>query len=85
MTSANKEFPRGFERKILCKIFGARFINGRWRIRTNYELRNLYGKPDIVGEIKANRIRWIGQMEMAKWSRVEMYENRAVKRFSGES
>jgi hypothetical protein len=37
--------------------------NGTWRPRTNKETADLYNEPDIVTEIKRNRLRWIGHVE----------------------
>jgi hypothetical protein len=49
-----------FERKVLRKIYGLVCDNGRWRIRHNSELCQVFGEPDIVKEIKARRVRWLG-------------------------
>ncbi|PSN42802.1 hypothetical protein C0J52_20540 [Blattella germanica] len=35
---------------------------GRWRIRYNSELYKIFNEPDIVKEIKARRIRWLGHL-----------------------
>lgn len=51
-----------FENKILRKIFGPTFEKGEWRIKHNKEIRDLYKEPDIVGEIKSGRLRWIGHI-----------------------
>lgn len=29
----------------------------------NKKIRDLYDKPNIVGEIKSNRLRWLGHVE----------------------
>ncbi|PSN29914.1 hypothetical protein C0J52_23870 [Blattella germanica] len=34
-----------------------------WRIRTNIELQGLFGQPDIVVEIKQDRIKWAGHIQ----------------------
>jgi hypothetical protein len=41
--------------------------------RNNQELRNMYGKPDIIAEFKSKRLEWLGHV-------VIMEENRTVKR-----
>jgi hypothetical protein len=46
-----------FGRKILRKICGPICDNGRWRIRYNNELCQLFGEPDIISEIKARRVK----------------------------
>jgi AAA+ ATPase superfamily predicted ATPase len=52
--------------------------NGTWRPRTNEETADLYKEPDIVTEIKRNRLRWIGHVE-------RMEDSRSVKKiFKGK-
>uniref|UniRef100_A0A146MAV6 Uncharacterized transposon-derived protein F52C9.6 n=1 Tax=Lygus hesperus TaxID=30085 RepID=A0A146MAV6_LYGHE len=63
LTAANERLLNCWERKVLRKIFGAICENGTWRIRTNAELRRLYGEPDIVAFIKRGRCRWLGHVE----------------------
>ena len=41
-----------FERKVLQCIFGAKQENGKWRKRYNYELYEIFNKPNIVNYIK---------------------------------
>jgi hypothetical protein len=41
-----------WERKVLRKIFGPICVAGKWRRRTNEEVKQLYGELDIVIEIK---------------------------------
>lgn len=50
-----------FENKILRKIFGLVWDSGKWRVRTNNELRELYREPYITGIIKS-RLRWTGHV-----------------------
>lgn len=52
-----------WERKILRRIYGPKIENGEWRIRTNEEVLELYGQPDIIQEIKSARLRWLGHIE----------------------
>ncbi|KAJ4439417.1 hypothetical protein ANN_07541 [Periplaneta americana] len=51
-----------WERKILRKIYGSKYENGHWRIRYNTELKTQYKSPDIVAEIKARRLEWLGHV-----------------------
>jgi hypothetical protein len=60
-------------KKILRKIFGAKKEGNEWRIRNNQELRNMYGQPEIIGDIKSKRLGWEGHV-------VRMEEDRMVKR-----
>jgi hypothetical protein len=50
------------ERKVLRKIYGPICDNGRWRIRYNNRLYQLFGEPDIINEIKSRRVRWLGHL-----------------------
>lgn len=62
------------ERKVLRKMLGpVRREDGSWRVRKNRELEELFGEANILGEIKAHRLRWLGHVE-------RMEEDRAVKR-----
>jgi hypothetical protein len=82
----DEEFLRRWERKILRQIFGAVRDGENWRIRTNEELRSLYKKPDIVNEIKSNRLRWLGhvvRMPEEKCPRKVFYENPGGRRLKG--
>ncbi|XP_054285599.1 uncharacterized protein LOC129002085 [Macrosteles quadrilineatus] len=36
--------------------------DGVWRIRHNRELRELFKDPDIIGEVKSRRLRWVGHI-----------------------
>jgi hypothetical protein len=72
LTVADEELLRRWERKILRKIYGAVNDNGQWRIRENEEIKALYNKPYIVGDIKSSRLRWLGHVE-------RMAEDRVVK------
>jgi hypothetical protein len=58
---------------VLRKIFGSVRENGTWRPRTNKEIADLYKEPDIVTEIKRNRLRFIGHVE-------RMEKTRSVKK-----
>jgi hypothetical protein len=49
-----------------------------WKIRNNQELRNMYGQPDIIAEIKSKRVEWLGHV-------ARMEENRMLKRVLEEN
>lgn len=51
-----------WERKILRKIFGGKKVDGIWERRTNKELQEMYSEADIIGVVKAQRIRWLGHL-----------------------
>jgi hypothetical protein len=51
---------RVFENRVLRRIFGPkREVDRSWRKLHNDELHNLYSSPNIVGLIKARRLRWV--------------------------
>lgn len=51
------------ERKILRIIYGQKKNEeGEFEIRTNGELRRLFGKANIIGVVKSKRIRWDGHV-----------------------
>jgi hypothetical protein len=60
-------------RKIVRKIFGAKKEGIELKIRNNQELRNMYGQPEIIGDIKSKRLGWEGHV-------VRMEEGRMVIR-----
>jgi len=41
-------------------MYGPVVEQGKWRIRTNGELRALYTDLDIAADIKKKRLEWIG-------------------------
>ncbi|KAI5633037.1 hypothetical protein NE865_14255 [Phthorimaea operculella] len=62
------------ERKIFRKILGpTQREDGTWRSRKNLEMEQLISEPNIIGEIKSARLRWLGHVE-------RMGEDRAAKR-----
>ena len=63
-----------FERKVLRRIFGpTKERDGKWRIKTNYELDELIRHKNIINHIKAQRLSWFGHLH-------RMPEERMVKR-----
>jgi hypothetical protein len=64
---------RVFENSVLRRIFGPkREVDGSWRKLHNDKLHSLYS-PNIVGVIKAKRLRWAGHV-------AHMGEGRSVYR-----
>ncbi|KAJ8946766.1 hypothetical protein NQ318_018975 [Aromia moschata] len=59
-----------WERKVLRKIFGAKMKGGRWERRTNREIYDLFKEPNIIGIVRAQRMRWIGHVVRMKNHRI---------------
>lgn len=53
-----------WKRKVLRKVFWGMKVNNMWIRRTNEEVRTLYEEASITGVIKAQRLRWLGHVEM---------------------
>lgn len=72
ITKENEHKLRRFERKVLRKIYGLLYdqTTGGHRIRKNRELEELYKDPDIVKEIKSQRLKWAGHVKRQKDSRI---------------
>jgi len=51
-----------FERRILRRIFGGVFEYSVWRIRTNRELAELFDSPNVLEELRARRLQWLGHV-----------------------
>ena len=59
-----------FERKVLRTILGALCENGQMRRRYNFELDREFKTPNIVAQVKVNRLRLAGHL-------ARMYNTRA--------
>jgi hypothetical protein len=62
LTAKDKNNLRSFERHILRKIFGPVNIDSIWKIRNYMGIDELIEGADIVRFIKAQRIKWLGQI-----------------------
>ncbi|PSN29745.1 hypothetical protein C0J52_27358 [Blattella germanica] len=53
-----------FENKVLRKMFGPKRDEEtrEWRRLHNMELKDLYGKPEVIRKIKSHRLRWAGHV-----------------------
>ncbi|XP_066901592.1 uncharacterized protein [Halyomorpha halys] len=63
LTKENRRALLICDRNVLRKIFGAVKEEHRWRIRSNDEIKELYGEPDILCAIKKSRLRYWGHVE----------------------
>ena len=63
LTAKDENNLRIFERHILSKIFGPVNIDNMWRIRNNMEIDKLIEAADIMRFIKAQRIKWLGNIQ----------------------
>ena len=59
-----------FERKIFRRIYGPKYEDGEWKIRTNLELEELSKEENIVKWIKGQRISWLGHLERIEEDRM---------------
>ena len=59
-----------FERKILRRINGAKYENGKWKSRMNRELEEMTRGENIVKWIKGQRISWLGYLERMEEGRM---------------
>ena len=63
LTKKEEETLLFFERKIFRRIYGSKYGNGEWKIRTNRELEEVSKGENIVKWIKGQRIGWLGHLE----------------------
>jgi hypothetical protein len=59
-----------FQRKIFRGIYGHKYEDGEWKIRTNRELEELNKRENIVNWIKGRRISWLGYLERMEEDRM---------------
>jgi hypothetical protein len=53
-----------FDNSVLRRIFGPKRdeVTVEWRKLHSEELHNLYSSPNIIRQIKARRMRWVGHV-----------------------
>jgi hypothetical protein len=56
LTKADELALSTSERKVLRKIYGPVYERGKWRIRYNHELYQLYNAPNITRVIKITKL-----------------------------
>jgi hypothetical protein len=59
-----------FERKIFRRIYGPKYENGEWKVRTNRELEEMSKGENIVKWIKGQRTSWLGHLERVEGGRM---------------
>ena len=52
------------KREIIRIVYCSIFIDGEWNKRSNKEIDDVLGHENIIGFIKALRIRWFGHIEI---------------------
>uniref|UniRef100_A0A1B0D0G9 Uncharacterized protein n=1 Tax=Phlebotomus papatasi TaxID=29031 RepID=A0A1B0D0G9_PHLPP len=70
-----------FERRVLRRIFGpVKDGTDSWRIRHNQEIYSLYAEPNIIGHLKASRLRWAGHLQRMDNARVtkRLYDSKPM-------
>ena len=63
MTKKEEQALLFFERKIFRRMYGPKYEDGGWKIRTNRELEELNKGENTVKWIKGQRISWLGHLE----------------------
>jgi hypothetical protein len=72
-TKKDKNILALWERKVLCRIYGPKYINNEWKARTSEEIINMFISSDMVSTIKSKRIECLGHIQ-------RMERDRGVKR-----
>jgi hypothetical protein len=70
MTKKEKQALLIFERKIFRRIYGAKYEDGEWKIRTNRELEEFNKGENILKWIKGQRISWLSHLERMEENRI---------------
>jgi hypothetical protein len=70
MTKKEEQALLIFEKKIFRRIYGPKYEDGEWKIRTNRELEYLNKGENIVKWIKGQRISWLGHLERMEEDRM---------------
>jgi len=56
--------------KIFRRIYGPKYEDGEWKIRTNQELEEVNKGENIVKWLKGQRISWLGHLERMEEDRM---------------
>jgi hypothetical protein len=70
MTKKEEQALLIFEREIFRGIYGPKYEDGKWKIRTNHELEELNKGKNIVKRIEGQRISWLGHLERTEEDRM---------------
>jgi len=70
MTKKEEQALLIFERKIFRRIYGPKYDDGEWKIKTNREIEELNKGENIVKWIKGQRIIWLGHLERMEEDRM---------------
>jgi hypothetical protein len=70
MTKKEEQAVLIFERKTFRRICGAKYEDGKLKIRTDRELEELNKGESIVKWIKGQRISWLGHLERMEEDRM---------------
>jgi hypothetical protein len=80
MTKKEEQVMLIFESKIF-RIYGAKYEDGEWKIRTNRELEELSKGENILKWIKGQRIRWL--VTWREWRRIGCPKRSSLKNWKG--
>ena len=70
MTKKEEQVLLIYERKIFRIIYGPKYEDGEWKIRTNRELEELNKGENIAKWIKGQRISWLDHLERMEEDRM---------------
>jgi hypothetical protein len=70
MTNEEEQALLIFKRKVFRRIYGAKYEDGEWKIRTNRELEKMNKGENIVKWINGQRISWLGHLERMEEDRM---------------
>ena len=70
MTKKEEQAVLIFERKIFGRIYGPKYEDGEWKIRTNRGPEEMNKGENIVKWIKGQKISWLGHLERMEEDRM---------------
>ena len=70
MTKKEEQGLLIFGRKIFRRMYGPKYEDGEWKIRTNRKLEAMSKGENIVKWIKGQRISWLGHLERMEEDRM---------------